>query len=135
MTEQRLATWAASVAGASIVFICLGLLLLFGAVFVSAGDYHFLRLWFFWLCVAWFAVYVMSIYALMTLPGKGRQRRLVSWGFATLVHAAIVIYFVLVQGFGSAGFILFGPETIAALLSLAGFTMATRADACVQPGT
>jgi len=129
MSEQSLAGWAASVAGASIVFICLGLLVLFGAVFASAGDYQFFRFSFFWLCLAWFAVYVASIYALITLPGKGRQRRLASWGFATVVHAAIVIYFAFVQGFGSGAFILFGPETIAALLSLAGFTKATRAGA------
>ena len=110
------------------MFAILGLFFLFGAVFIAAGEYDWLASGFVWWGVAWFVTYVVSIYALATLSGKSRRRRLASWGFSTAFHAAMILYFALALDWGTAAVIFLAPETATALVSAAGLGIAVRAN-------
>ena len=127
MTEKRLAMFAGSATGASMMFGILGLFVLFGVVFVAAGEYEWLASGFVWWGLAWFVTYVFSLYALATLAGKSRRRRLASWGFSTAFHVAMVLYFALALDWGTAALIFLAPETATALLSVVGLGIAVRA--------
>jgi len=109
------------------MFGILGLFVLFGVVFVAAGEYEWLASGFVWWGLAWFVTYVLSLYALATLPGKSRHRRLASWDFSTAFHVAMVLYFALALDWGPAALIFLAPETATALVSVVGLGMAVRA--------
>jgi len=128
VNEKRLAMIATSATGGSMMFAILGLFVLFGAVFIAAGEYDWLASGFVWWGVAWFVTYVVSIYALATLSGKSRRRRLASWGFSTAFHAAMILYFALALDWGTAAVIFLAPETATALVSAAGLGIAVRAN-------
>ena len=109
------------------MFAILGLFFLFGAVFIAAGEYDWLASGFVWWGVAWFVTYVVSIYALATLSGKSRRRRLASWGFSTAFHAAMILYFALALDWGTAAVIFLAPAIVAGATTISAIDFASDA--------
>ena len=128
MSEKRFAMLAASAAGGSMMFTILGLFVLFSAVFIAAGEHEWFASPLVSWGVAWFVAYIASLYALATLPGKSRRRRLVSWSFSVAFHAAMVLYFAIALDWGTAALIFLAPEVAAGVLSGVGLSMAARAE-------
>lgn len=127
MNEKRLSLFTVSVGSASIVFALLGLLMIFGTV-SAAGEHNLISSPLFWKGAALFGAYAVALYAVATLPGKSRRRRLVSWAFSATFHAAVVAYVAVVMAWGFvAAAVLLMPEVAAMVLSLGGLSLAAMA--------
>lgn len=80
-----------------------------------------------------FGAYVVSVYALATLPGKSRRRRLASWAFSAAFHATVVTYVAVGLRWGfEAAIIVLMPEVATLLLSIGGLRLAGRESACAS---
>lgn len=127
MNENRLSMLTVSAAGASIVFALLGLLMIFG-ISSAGGEHDIISSPLFWKGTALFGAYAGALYAVATLPGKSRRRRLVSWAFSAAFHAAVVAYAALVMASGIVGAaVLLMPEIAVVVLSLGGLSLAAMA--------
>jgi len=92
LSEERLSWWATAAAVASFMLSLFCLLLMFGAVSATAGDYAIASAKGFWIGVVLLVGYIVSIYLLNSLVGKVRTRRLGSWAFAVAFHGLMLIF-------------------------------------------
>ena len=127
MSEKALSSFAATSASASLVFVLLGLLMIFGGVSSAAGEYNFVSSFLFWKGMVLFIAYALSQYMLVTLDGKNRRRRLASWIFSIVLHAAVITYVAFILNSIRGAVVLLVPELAVVLLSIGGLVFASRA--------
>ncbi|MFQ5990747.1 MAG: hypothetical protein ACE5K9_12615 [Candidatus Methylomirabilales bacterium] len=126
MNEKRLSSLAVGFLSGSMLFAMLGLLMIFGAASVAAGDGDVISSPLFWKGTALFAAYALSLYAVASVPGKSRRRRLISWAFSVVFHGAVIAYVAVELEFGFLVALPLMAEVAAVLLSVAGLTLAVR---------
>ena len=126
--EDRISNWITRVVGGSyIVLVIFGALALL-IMDVARGDYDIL----YSPTTAKFTItgvlYILSLYLVGTLPGKGNSRRIYSWVFSIAFHAGLLLYIAIALEAGSVAIILGFPETIILILSILGLSLSVRSN-------
>ena len=127
INEKTLSALATSAISGSFAFALLAFVMILGLPAIAAWDKGIIASsWFLWGAIL-FASYCLSWYAVASVPGKSRARKLLSWGFAAALHAFVIAYVAIAWRWGLAVAILFMSEIAAVLLCVTGLIFALKA--------
>jgi hypothetical protein len=127
ISEKTLSALASSAISGSFAFALLAFVMILGLPAIVAWDKGIVASsWFQWGAIL-FASYCLSLYAVASVPGKSRGRKLLSWGFAAALHAFVIAYAAIVWRGGLAVAILLLSEIAAVLLCVTGLIFALNA--------
>ena len=121
--EEKIADRIGDVVTGSYIFPVLSIGIIIGASFVMNGRSSDLLTSTAAIWSSIFFLYVLSLYLIITIPGKTRRRRLISWTTSAIFHFSLLLYLAIYLGAGWAALIFGIPEAIISALSIIGFAL------------